>query len=127
MSKKFFRAITLGVIIFSIACLAGYLSYLAVYNHQSKMLNERYNSGVFADTAPTAGESIPVSNGIKYIAKFENDDISIYMSDGTEEIFLYSLDIYTKDLPVEDIIRLKEGIVLETKEALAAFEEDFTG
>ena len=56
------------------------------------MLNERYNSGVFADTAPTAGESIPVSNGIKYIAKFENDDISIYMSDGTEEIFLYSLD-----------------------------------
>ena len=126
MSKKFFRALTLGVIIFSIACLAGYLSYLAVYNQQSKMLNKQYNTGVYADSAPTAGESMPDGKGIKYVAKFENDDISIYMSNGYEDIFLYSLDIYTKDLPVEDLIRLKEGIVLENKEALTAFEEDFT-
>ena len=131
MAKKIFRSLMLGIIVFSVAILAGYLSYVVTYHYQTEKLAETVMPQDVAEAAPVYQNAQPLQDSQvtavdHYVARFENNDISIYTSSGGKESFLYSLDVYAGDLPAEDMVRLREGIILKTKQELASFEEDFT-
>ena len=130
MAKHFFRSLMLSIIVFSIAVLVGYLAYVAAYRYQTDKLTEALTPAAaeaqpITESAPPLSED-QVTKADYYIARFENGDIAIYVSSGGKESFLYSLDVWARDLPAEDMVRLREGIVLKNKQELASFEEDFT-
>ncbi len=130
MAKKFFRSFLVGLIVFAVAVLAGYLSYVWTYRYQSQKLQESLHAQDHAFAAPVYREAAPLSSsGILdaeyYIARLENNNIAIYTSQDGRESFLYTLHIYTEDLPESDRTRLLEGVVLRTRQELASFEEDY--
>lgn len=130
MAKKFFRSFLIGLIVFAVAVLAGYLSYMWTYRYQTQKLQESLYPQDYAFATPVYRESTPLSSsGILdaqyYIARLENNDIAIYISQDGKESFLYTLHIYTEDLPETDRTRLLEGVVLRTRQELASFEEDY--
>lgn len=61
-----------------------------------------------------------------YVARLEGSVINIYVSDEGRESFLYSIDVYVKNIPYDDVKILSEGIKLYSKQELTSFEEDFT-
>ena len=130
MAKKFFRSFLVGLIVFAVAVLAGYLSYVWTYRYQSQKLKESLSAQDQAFAAPVYRESAPFSSADifdtqHYIARLENNDIAIYTTQDGRESFLYTLHIYTEDLPEADRTRLLEGVVLKGRQELASFEEDY--
>ena len=131
MAKKLFHSLILGVIVFSVAVLAGYLSYVITYRYQTERVKENLLSSGMAEASPVNGSARPLTQEEilavdYYIAKLENEDIAIYISTKGKEAFLYSLDIRPGDLTEEDILRLTQGMILKTRKELVSFEEDFT-
>ena len=61
-----------------------------------------------------------------YVARLEGSVINIYVSDEGRESFLYSIDVYVKNIPYDDVKILSEGVKLYSKQELTSFEEDFT-
>ena len=61
-----------------------------------------------------------------YTARLEGDVLAVYVHSGEREVFMYTLDVRVEDISEGEKNRLKEGIVLENKQELASFEEDFT-
>ena len=132
MAKKLFRSLMLGIIIFSVAVLAGYLSYVVTYRYQIQKMEEAVPREMAMAAETAAQDAIPLqesqsSGSNYYVARLENNDISIYICTDGKESFLYTLDIYAGDLSEEDVRQLKQGVVLDDRQKLAAFEEDFTG
>lgn len=131
MAKKLFHSLILGVIVFSVAVLAGYLSYVITYRYQTERVKENLLSSGMAEASPVNASARPLTQEDilavdYYIAKLENEDIAIYISTKGKEAFLYSLDIRPGDLTEEDILRLTQGMILKTRKELVSFEEDFT-
>lgn len=128
MTKKLFRGLVLGITVFSLAVLAGYGSYVFTYRRHSKAADDIISGTASAETADDKAESVPATGDTEYyVARLENNDISIFLCKNGKEEFLYSLGINRRDLSEEDIIQLNNGIVLKDKQRLAVFEEDFTG
>lgn len=130
MAKKFFRSLIVGLIVFAVASLAGYLSYVWTYRYQSQRLQESLHTADSALAAPVYREAPPFSSydvleAEHYIARLEENGISIYTFQDGKESFLYTLHIYTGDLPEADRTRLLQGVVLKTRQELASFEEDY--
>lgn len=126
MARRFFKSITLGIIVFAAAVLVGYLAYVVTYRYQMQRVNEAVipHAADMAEAAPASGkQSVTVDY---YLARLENRDIAVYMVSDGQETFLYRLGVYTANLPAEDLLRLKEGVVLRTRQDLASFEEDYT-
>ncbi len=124
MVKKMFRSLMLGIVVFSVALLAGYLSYMVTYRYQTQKVLENLppHDAVSAAAVSPAG---PLDTRQHYLARLENGEIAIYaIIDGTES-FLYTLDIRTGELPAGDLAELRQGIVLTNRQELASFEEDF--
>ena len=131
MVKKLFKSLSMGVIVFGIAILVGYLAYVITYRYQVQNLQETMGNRGLVDATPVYQDSQPIeADQITvvdyYLARFENDDITIYMVYNNEESFLYTLDVYAGNLPAEDMLKLKEGVVLKNRQELASFEEDYT-
>ncbi len=131
MAKKLFHSLILGVIVFSVAVLAGYLSYVITYRYQTERVKENLLSSGMAEASPVNAGARPLTQEDVlavdyYIAKLENEDIAIYISTKGKEAFLYSLDIRPGDLTEEDTLRLTQGMILKTRKELVSFEEDFT-
>lgn len=131
MAKKLFRSLSFGIIVFSVAVLAGYLSYVLTYQYQTERVKERLRTQDMVEASPVNSDATPLSqndvlNVDYYIARLENEDIVIYISNEGREAFLYSLDIHAGDLSEADVLQLTEGVVLKTRNDLVSFEEDFT-
>ena len=130
MAKKLFKSISVGIMVFAIALLSGYIAYVITYNSQSEKEKELVNAGGVAEAMTASRYAAPGQAGNvdidHYLARFEDNDISVYMVSGGEEIFMYSLNIRASGLPAEDVVKLKKGVVIEGKEELVAFEEDYT-
>lgn len=130
MAKKIFKSISIGIMVFAIALLSGYVAYVIAYNHQNELTKERMTADGIVEAMPASQNAMPdYRERVKadyYLARFENNDISIYMVTGDEEIFMYCLNIYSPNLPAEDMIRLKEGVIIADREELVSFEEDYT-
>lgn len=126
MAKKMFRSLMVGLIVFATAVLAGYLSYLWTYRYQSQKLQQSLHPTDNALAASVYQDAPPLSaSDVLYIARLEHDGISIYTFEDGRESFLYTLHIYTGDLPEADRTRLTQGVVLKTRQELASFEEDY--
>ena len=131
MAKKIFRSLALGIIVFAVAVLAGYLSYVITYRYQTQKVKESLAAQDTVAAAPVYGEAQPLSEDAvllvdHYIARLENNNIAIYTSSGGKESFLYTLNIHPGDLTNEDMAQLTQGVILKDKQALTSFEEDFT-
>lgn len=128
MAKKFLKSLITGIAVFAVSVLCGYISYLITFRYQTQKMEETLLKDTAAaansDTAPLAEEDIIQVD--YYTARLENNDIAIYVCSGNKESFLYSLGVYAYDFPAADLERLKEGIILNSRRELTAFEEDFT-
>ncbi len=131
MTKKLFRGLVLGVIVFSLAVLTGYVSYVITYRYQNRRLENSMPGTAAAEAADSSNGSdeavAAAADSEYYMAKLENNNISIYLCRSGKEEFLYALKINPGDLSEDDIRQLSNGIILENKQRLAVFEEDFTG
>jgi len=72
----------------------------------------------------------PANDGNNIAAEFfivrENDGrIGVFVNHNGEEQFLYNIDRLVRFLPEADQALLRQGIVLNTREELTMFEEDF--
>lgn len=130
MVKRFFSSITIGIIVFAVAVLLGYLAYTVTYQYQTQKVREQLGSEeVVSATALSGnetegkGEMLMVEH---YLARLEGNDIAIYMVMDHQAEFLYRLEVYTGNFPAEEILRLQEGVVLRNRQELMAFEEDYT-
>ncbi len=130
MGKKVFKSLTLGVVVFVAAILVGYFAYLITYRYQIQKMQENMMPNDFVSATPAYREIVPTTGEAAlteyYLARLENNDIAIYTvaEDGVK--FLYRLDIYTGNFPAEELLRLKNGVVLRNRRELASFEEDYT-
>lgn len=129
MVKKLFKSLSVGLIVFMAAILCGYISYVITLRYQTELLSDiakkdNVSAAANMSTLPLS-ESEPILVDY-YIARLEDNKLSIYISSNQKEAFLYSLDIYEADFPKEDIERLRNGVILKTKQDLTSFEEDFT-
>lgn len=127
MAKKLFRSMTLGIVVFAVAILAGYLAYGWTYRYQTRKLQE-----TLAESREASAETLPMESrgtvGIPvdyYLAKLERRKVVIYTVTEGEPTFLYTLTADTTDFPAADLVRLQEGVILRTRQELASFEEDY--
>ena len=126
MAKKVLKSLTMGTVVFLTALLVGYLAYLATYHYQTEKLKESLDMAL---ATPASQEAVPTEELIRvdyYLARLENHQIAIYTVAEEEERFLYTLDVYTGNFPANELLRLREGIVLKNRQELASFEEDYT-
>ena len=130
MSKKIFKGILVGMIAFALAVLIGYTSYILALNHalsktQANLKEpDTATAEAYTEQVPLSTESVTIAES--YIARLDDDKISIFAVTNGRESFMYNLDVYIGDLPESDLNLLKKGVLLEDKEALAKFEEDYT-
>ncbi len=130
MEKRIFRSISVGIIVFAVAVLLGYLAYTITYQYQTKQAREQLRTeevvsatSIHGDGATDVGETLMVEH---YLARLEGDDIAIYMVMNRQAEFMYQLEVFTGNFPAEEILRLQNGIVLRNRQELMAFEEDYT-
>lgn len=130
MSKKIFKGLLIGMIAFALAVLIGYTSYIIALNHAlsktkaSLQAPDTATAEVYTEQIPLSTNSVTIAES--YIARLENDNISIFAVTNGRESFMYNLDVYLGNLPESDLALLKNGVLLQDKEALARFEEDYT-
>ncbi len=130
LAKKVLKSLTMGIVVFAVAIMVGYFAYTATYRYQTQRIQEELMKEDVVSAAPvevesksSAGENLWVEC---YLARLENNDIAIYMVTEEKVEFLYRLDIYTGNFPAEELLRLKEGVILKNRQELASFEEDYT-
>ncbi len=130
MEKRIFRSISVGIIVFAVAVLLGYLAYTITYQYQTKQAREQLRTeevvsatSIHGDGTADVGETLMVEH---YLARLEGDDIAIYMVMNQQAEFMYQLEVFTGNFPAEEILRLQNGIVLRNRQELMAFEEDYT-
>ena len=129
MVKKLFQSLIVGILVFSVAVLAGYFAYMLTYRYQTQKIQEQLSARTAVSATPVYNDTLLPSNNTvtaQYLARLENGDISIYTFHDGKESFLYTLDIYPGDLSQEDLSQLRSGVLLTSKQALTSFEEDFT-
>ena len=119
----------MSVILFTMT--VGYVVYISTLNMLNRGAALNSAEAVMSDTAPAEATAAPAAEPSEYyIARLSGDDIEIslvYEAPGSEpkEKFLYSFDVYRGGIPKSDLSDLSRGIILRTREDLAAFEEDF--
>lgn len=136
MIKKLFKNILIGVSVLCFAACIGVLSFAItqnIINNTSTEAIETTNNtppSNDANSGATAndGKSDTSGNqaGSYYLAKLEDDGaINIYYCSAGAREYLSSIKVYAPGLPAADKAALTEGVVLNTKEELLSFKEDY--
>lgn len=135
MIKKIFKNILIGVSVLCFAASIGVLSFAITQNIIANTSNEAVETT--NNTSPSDGaDTGATANGGKadansqtssyYLAKLENDGaINIYYCSAGAREYLRSIKVYAPGLPTADKAALTEGVILNTKEELLSFEEDY--
>ena len=126
MSRKIIRTLLVSIAVFAAMVILGYFAHLFTLKSVEDSLshNETLSAETSSETKPL--EESQIEEFDYYLAKLEDGKIAIYICGSETKKFLYTLDVYTKDLPEQDITQLTEGIELHSKKELVQFEEDFT-
>lgn len=125
MKNNLLRSLSIGFCVFAVTILLALVSYLVSYRISAKKTAETLASAeTLAHAQPLTLDEITVAD--YYLAILEGDTVSLYACSENSEEFLYAIDIPINEISQEELTRLKNGIVLKDKEALASFEEDFT-
>lgn len=135
MIKKIFKNILIGVSVLCFAACIGVLSFAITQNIIANTSNEAVETtnntqpSDDADAGATANGGKADANSQTssyYLAKLENDGaINIYYCSAGAREYLSSIKVYAPGLPAADKAALTEGVVLNTKEELLSFKEDY--
>lgn len=135
MIKKIFKNILIGVSVLCFAACIGVLSFAITQNIIDNTSNEAVETinntspSDGADTGATVNDGkadVNSQTSSYYLAKLENDGaINIYYCSAGAREYLSSIKVYAPGLPAADKAALTEGVVLNTKEELLSFEEDY--
>ncbi len=120
MTKRFVRTLFTGILVFAAAILAGCLAFVITYRYQTQPLPP---AATAAARPVYSEEPAPCT----YLVRLEEEKLCVYAKPEGREEYLYSLEVPLMDLPEEDREALERGILLPSKEALTALEEDYTG
>lgn len=125
MTKKILLNVIIGLCVFITAVIIAYVAvtYMTEVSHTSTQTlpAEHYVSAETTDLPKNVD-----ANCDCYLAQFNGKDISLYACTGNNKEFLYTISIRPEDISADELEKLKNGIILPTKEALASFEEDFS-
>ncbi len=127
MINRFFKSIMVGFCVFIITALVAYIAFMYMWKTSATKV-----AGSLIEVTPAAAESFSpldpdeIIPADYYVARYDGNTLSIYARSGESEEFLYTLDARIEDISPEELALLREGIVLDGKQALASFEEDFT-
>lgn len=132
--KKTLKFIAIPIIVLCASTAVSYSAFRYFLNEDSGESHYVHMSEQDKSTALAASSSaLPVEGSADeplefdfYIARLEGNVINIYVSDEGRESFLYSIDVYVKNIPYDDVKILSEGVKLYSKQELTSFEEDFT-
>lgn len=84
------------------------------------------NETVFETRADNRRESINKTGFEYYLVRLDGENLEVYVSHGGEEEFLYSREVYSRDLSQDDLEMLNGGVKLRTASELTGFIENFT-
>lgn len=127
MINRFFKSIMVGFCVFIITSLIAYITFLYMWKSSATKIAD-----TLIEATPAAAESFSSFDPNEiiiadyYVARYDGNTLSIYARTGESEEFLYTLDARIEDISPTELTQLKDGIILHDKQALAAFEEDFT-
>lgn len=127
MQKHPFKRIIFGFFIFMLVLTAGYFSYTATLRNTFKKTGAYsvpIEENVSAANAPLLENEIIKTD--YYFVRYDERGLSVYACTGDKKEFLYTLKTRIEDISEEELQTLKNGVILKDKQALAAFEEDFT-
>ena len=127
MTKKLLRSMMIGFCVFITTIIIAYISFMYAYRFSAKRTTEALG----AETSVLAETLVPLSpneviNIKHYLARYTGESLAIYAVCEDKEEFLYTLDARIEDISAQELDKLKEGIILSDRQALASFEEDFT-
>lgn len=128
MTKRLLRSVMIGFCVFIAAIIIAYVTFTSAY----KISAQRTTEALTAASKPAAAHTDEplrtedITHVSSYLARYDGTNLAIFAcTDGNEE-FLYTLDVCIEDISPSELSRLKDGIELSDKQALASFEEDFT-
>ena len=126
MTKQSLKSIMTGFCVFVATAIIFWLIYMVSVGTSA----EKALEGLAAEEQSVSASSKPLSKddiiyADYYLARCEGNTLSVYAcSDGNEE-FLYTIDVRIEDLSPDDLLSLQTGVILNDRQSLASFEEDF--
>ena len=118
MTEKHIRSGMIGVCVFLTAVIIGTLAYrTGKTGNQPPMPAEQ--------TVTAEAEDAQKETAEYYTVRLDGDVLSVYSGFGKGEEFMYTLDVRIEDISEDEESWLREGVVLNSRQELAAFEEDF--
>lgn len=128
MPKHPFRRIIFGFLIFMLVITIGYFSYTSSIRNSLKKTS---TYPVQNEETVSAAASTPLSEEeiLKpdcYYVRYDGKELSVYAVSNNKEEFLYTIKTRIADISDNELESLKKGVYLKDKQALTAFEEDFT-
>lgn len=125
MRGNFVRNTITGFCVFAMVTIILYIA--AVY---AAKLSAQKPTALPEETAVAEAANFLTENEMAdcdfYMARFDGKGIAIFACSDKGEEFLYTIDIRPTDISDAELTTLKNGVLLESKEALASFEEDFS-
>lgn len=125
MKGNFVRNTITGFCVFAVVTIILYIA--AVY---AAKLSAYKPTALPEETAAAEASNLLTEEEIAacdfYMARFDGKGIAIFACSDKGEEFLYTINIRPTDISAEELNILKNGVLLESKEALASFEEDFS-
>ena len=129
-TEKILRGLMCGSCILTVVTLGIFSGYACLKYHFNPPEQNISSKSKEAFLSPalnaSQGEAIPETPQA-YMARISHGKLSIFKITQTGEEFMYSLNVRLEDITAEELYRLKSGIYLKDNNALASFEEDFTG
>lgn len=132
MLKTTFKVLMLFLLMVVVAVSTG----LATYNITKNIIEEESVTQASAlsqnkETSSRRATEVRRSEADKekleyYLVRLEGENLEIYASRGGEEEFLYSREVYSRDLSENDLETLSRGVKLQDISELTGFIENFT-
>ena len=119
--KMRIRNIMIGFCVFVGTCIIGIAAYRA-----GDMADDKTNAVTEDIVSTEKAEKKDDTEADYYIARIEENVLVVYASRDGKDEFMYTLDVRIEDIAADEIGWLEEGVVLDDRQSLASFEEDFT-
>lgn len=129
-TEKILRGImctTCVLTVVSLGIFSGYTCLKYYLNPPEQNLLSKNGESFLSPALNTSQDKATPKTSQAYMARISQGKLSIFKITQTGEEFMYSLNVRLEDIAAEELYRLKSGVYLKDNNALASFEEDFTG
>lgn len=119
--------VTCILTVVSLGIFSGYTCLKYHFNPPEQNISSKSGEAFLSPALNASqGKTLPETSQA-YMARISQGKLSIFKITQTGEEFMYSLNVRLEDITAEELYRLTSGIYLKDNNALASFEEDFTG